>query len=104
MPIPKTCADCTQEFDGRKTKRPHCAEAKAVTQANRLIEQREMLDEEGNPGDKSPKTPPPTTPDAAVMLELARSMQAMSSGMQSMGKTIPRSFVFVFTSGEGGPN
>ena len=78
MPNPKTCGDCKEEFDGRKTKCPHCAEFKAVDEANDLLQKTQELEKEGSEG----KVPSPV--DATVMLELARSMQAMTNGMQSM--------------------
>ena len=86
MTNPKVCEVCQQEFDGRKTKCPFCAAAKAaedlraqaeadkvVEEANSLIFKREELDKQSK-----------GSGELGVLADLARSMSSMAISMESM--------------------
>ena len=85
MGNPKVCEDCGEDFDGRKKFCPHCQEAQAVMEANDLLAKTQALEEQRKSDIAvGGSTIPPARSDAAVMLELSKSMVAMTSGMQSM--------------------
>ena len=78
MPNPKTCEVCQEEFDGRKTKCPHCEKAKEVQEeANDLLRKTQELEEENEKLRQGEAAAPGGPAAMTVMLELAWSMQAM---------------------------